>query len=151
MGSTAVGAPSPHDPSQQRGDPASFASRQGAMKARHLLIADDNTEFRNYVRDVAGMMQYTVQCAGNGSEFIAAYEDFDPSHIIVDLVMPGIDGVELLEWLAGRGCAAKIFIVTGYSPDMAKVVERLAMASGLSIDGVYPKPIALKDLRALLA
>jgi CheY-like chemotaxis protein len=121
------------------------------MKARHLLIADDNAEFRNYVRDVAGMMQYTVHCTGTGREFIAAYEDFDPSHVIVDLVMPDVDGVELLEWLAGRGCGAKVFIVTGYSPDMAKVAERLATASGLSIDGVYPKPIALKDLRALLA
>ena len=121
------------------------------MKARHLLIADDNAEFRNYLRDVANMMQYTVHCTGNGREFIAAYKDFDPSHIVVDLVMPDIDGVELLEWLAGQRCGAKVFIITGYSPDMAKVVERLAMASGLSIDGVYNKPIALKDLRALLA
>jgi hypothetical protein len=95
------------------------------------------------VRDVAGMMQYTVHCTGTGSEFIAAYEDFNPSHVI--------DGVELIERLAGRGCAAKVFIVTRYCPDMAKVAERLAIASGLSIEAVYSKPIALKDLRALLA
>ena len=121
------------------------------MKAKHLLIADDNAEFRTYVQDVAEMMEYTVQCTGSGREFIAAYEDFDPSHIIIDLIMPDVDGVELLDWLAQKACAAKVFIITGYSPDMAKVVERLAAVSGLSIGGMYQKPIGLKDLRAVLA
>ena len=48
-----------------------------------------------------------------------AYENFKPTTIVLDMIMPGIDGNELVLWLADKACAARLIIMTGYTPDYA--------------------------------
>ena len=59
------------------------------------------------------------------------YENFEPTTIILDMIMPGIDGNELVLWLADKACAARLIIMTGYTPDYAAHAKLLAEYKGL--------------------
>jgi FixJ family two-component response regulator len=49
-----------------------------------------------------------------------AYDSFRPTTIILDMIMPGMDGNELVLWLAQQKCTARLIIITGYTPDYAE-------------------------------
>ncbi len=121
------------------------------MVEKRLLVVDDEPEFGEYVRKVAVGLGYEVEVTGDGKSFMTAYESFDPSVIILDLVMPGIDGVELVQWLVAQGCTAPLIVITGYNPKYAALAGKLAEARGLSSVTTLTKPVKLSRLRNVLA
>ncbi|HUY83670.1 MAG TPA: EAL domain-containing protein, partial [Steroidobacteraceae bacterium] len=95
--------------------------------------------------------------AGAAARFVMRTEAFfhevdawQPTHIAIDLVMPEMDGVEVLVRLAERGCGAKIIITSGVGPRVLEAARRSANEHGLAIAGVLPKPFAPSALRAML-
>jgi EAL domain-containing protein (putative c-di-GMP-specific phosphodiesterase class I) len=84
------------------------------------------------------------------AEFFAAMDQWNPTHITVDLVMPDMDGVEVMRLLAMRGCQAKIIIVSCVSSRILDAARRSATQHGLDIAGVLSKPFLPETLRSLL-
>ena len=121
------------------------------MVEKRLLVVDDEPEFGEFVRKVAVELDYEVEVTGDGRSFMKAYESFDPSVIILDLVMPGIDGVELVQWLVEHKCTAQLIVITGYNPKYAALAGKLAEARGLSSVTTLTKPVKLSRLRNELA
>jgi CheY-like chemotaxis protein len=121
------------------------------MNARRLLICDDEPAFCRFVRTVAEGMGYHVVVTGNGHAFIAAYEAFRPTTVILDMIMPEMDGHEIVRWLAGRRSRARIIIITGFTPDFASHTKVLAEHEGLRPVTTLSKPLQLAELRAVLA
>jgi len=75
-----------------------------------------------------------------------------PPHLIaLDLSIPGMDGVELLRFLADNSCRAKLLIVSGFDRKVRSAAENLGDARGLNMVGSIPKPIRANELRALLS
>ncbi len=121
------------------------------MAEKRLLVVDDEPEFGEFVRKVAVALGFEVEVTGDGKSFMKAYESFDPSVIILDLVMPGIDGVELVQWLVEHNCTAHLIVITGYNPKYAALAGKLAEARGLSSVTTLTKPVKLSRLRNALA
>lgn len=67
---------------------------QPADSAKKILIVEDNTEFRTYLKNEL-LQYYTVYEASDGLEGEKEALDKEPDIIITDLMMPGIDGIEL--------------------------------------------------------
>jgi EAL domain-containing protein (putative c-di-GMP-specific phosphodiesterase class I) len=72
------------------------------------------------------------------------------SHLAIDLVMPGMDGVEVLRALAAMGCDASIIVMSGMGLKVLESAQRSAMERGLHIAGVLPKPFSRATLQKLL-
>ncbi|MGF1611940.1 MAG: response regulator [Kiloniellales bacterium] len=121
------------------------------MTTKRLLVVDDEADFGAYVKKVAEGLGYQVLVTTSGRAFMAAFEDFAPSHVMLDVVMPEMDGIELVQWLAKRCSRVKVVIVTGYNPKYAHTAGVLGGAKGLEVVGIYAKPLRLADLRAVLA
>jgi CheY-like chemotaxis protein len=92
-----------------------------------------------------------VRVTVRADEFAEIYESFAPTVIVMDVVMPEVDGIELVQWLAQEKCRAKILIVTGYNPHYADAAKRLVSAGDLPSVETLTKPISLADLRAALS
>ncbi len=118
---------------------------------RRLLIIDDERDFGDYVGEVGRKLGYKAVVTDNASDFMQSYRDEIPDFVVVDMVMPGVDGVELIGWLAKQKCKAKILIVTGFNPRYAELAEDLGGAKGLPAIQSLTKPIKLADLRAALS
>jgi DNA-binding NtrC family response regulator len=116
--------------------------------SRHLkrvLVVDDSEVIQDVLREFL-RPNYTVETVSNGTSALKAVAQHKPDAIIVDVRMPGIDGLNLLKTLRLRGVKAPIFVMTGYdSPPV--VIE--AFQHGAT--GYLPKPFDLRHLGDLLA
>jgi CheY-like chemotaxis protein len=121
-----------------------------SMNERHLLVLDDEPEFAEYVRHVATNLGYEVQVASNGRTFQKLYHELQPSVIILDMVMPEMDGNEIVLWLTQQGYDASLIIISGYSLDYASDAKRLAEFKGLNSVTALSKPISVAELRSVL-
>ena len=115
-----------------------------------LLLVDDDEDVRQMIGDVADELGFAVITTGNAHDFLSAYGDFDPTLVLLDLVMADVDGVELLRTLSKRRCAAKVMVMSGLNAKVLKTAERLGTTHGLQMIGALPKPVELDTLEVML-
>jgi EAL domain-containing protein (putative c-di-GMP-specific phosphodiesterase class I) len=115
-----------------------------------LLILDDDPHIGKMVQLIAESVGLAARFMTNTVEFFRAVDEWNPTHIAIDLVMPEMDGVEVLVKLADRKCKAKIIITSGVGTRVLDAAGRSANEHGLNISGVLPKPFSPRTLRALL-
>lgn len=120
------------------------------MNSKRLLLVDDEPEFGKLVKKVAEDLGYEVMLTVEAKDFMEHYDGFDPSVVVLDIVMPETDGIEVMNWLVKRGSSAKVICVSGYHPDYAKMAETLGTLKGKMSVTSLVKPIRLADLRAAL-
>ncbi len=117
---------------------------------KRLLVVDDEPDFADFVKRTAEGIGYIVTAISNPNLFKNAYKDSDPDVIVLDMVMPDIEGIELVQWLAEQGCTARILVVTGYNPYYGKMALGLGEVRGLKVE-THQKPISLATLREALS
>lgn len=120
------------------------------MAEKRLLVVDDRPELGEIVRRAAEGIGYDVQVTVHAHEFMRVFEEFDPTVVVLDIVMPEIDGIELVEWLYERGTDAKVFVTTAYSLHYAQMAEALGKARGLDVSFIK-KPFRIAELRDALS
>jgi DNA-binding NtrC family response regulator len=120
------------------------------MTQKRLLIVDDEPRFAAFVERVADRLGYAVEVTSHGRDFMAAYVRQTPDIVVIDMVMPDIDGNELVLWLVEQNCTAEIVIITGYHPDYAVNARLLAEYKGLKSVQTLSKPIDVGRLREAL-
>ena len=121
------------------------------MSEKRLLVVDDEPEFGELVRQVAVGLGYEVRVTTNGRAFQTAYQELQPTVIVMDMVMPEMDGNELVLWLMEQHYASNLIIITGYNLDYAKDASLLAEFKGLRSVNTLTKPIRLAKLREVLS
>jgi CheY-like chemotaxis protein len=120
------------------------------MHDKRLLICDDEPAFGRLVESVAEDLGYAVRVTTDGRAFIEAYGSFKPTTIVLDMIMPGMDGNEIVLWLAQQGSTARLIIITGYAPDYAAHAKVLAEYKGLGPVVTLHKPVDINELRRVL-
>lgn len=120
------------------------------MSEKRMLLIDDELGFREFVGKVAASAGYEVEVTSNAKDFMRIYESFDPTLIVMDMIMPEMDGFELMQWLISRDCKARVLVVTGYNPHYAEMAETIGTDAGKLDVQTLTKPIGLMDLRAAL-
>jgi CheY-like chemotaxis protein len=120
------------------------------MRRKRLLIVDDEPRFAAFVERVAEPLGYEVEVTNHGRDFQAAYVRKRPDVVVIDMVMPDIDGNELILWLVEQHSTADIIIITGYHPDYALNARILAEFKGLRSVVTLSKPISVTRLRGAL-
>ena len=117
------------------------------MAMGRLLVVDDEPRFRDFVKNVAVKLGFDVECARDGREFKILCDANHPDVVVLDIVMPGIDGVELVQWLAERGKHLHLVIVTGFAPNYATLAKKLGEAKGLLSVTTLTKPVRMAALQ----
>ena len=117
------------------------------MTMGRLCVVDDDSRFCDFVKNVAVKLDFDVECATDGYQFMTLCEANAPDVVVVDIFMPGIDGLELVQWLAERGQQLHLVIVTGFAPNYAILAKKLGEAKGLISVKTLSKPVRLADLQ----
>jgi two-component system, NtrC family, nitrogen regulation response regulator NtrX len=88
-----------------------------------VLIVDDETAIRDTLRMVLEYEGYEVATAGDGRAALAELDASPPDVVLLDIKMPGMDGLETLDRIAARGSAAPpVLMISGHG-DIATAVE----------------------------
>lgn len=120
------------------------------MTDRRLLIIDDDVQIREFIRDVAELEAFEVKDTSDPQHFTASVRDWRPTHVVVDLVMPEVDGMQLVKGLAKEGCDARIIVISGYDPSYLGLAERLGEAYGVLDIKSLQKPFDVDTLQEAL-
>ena len=119
------------------------------MADKRLLVVDDNRDLAELVRRVGVGAGYDVCVTTDAHEFKEAFDSFEPTVIVLDMVMPETDGIQLIHWLVDRGVAARVVVASGFNPLYAEMAAKLGAAKGLAVT-YLAKPFRLQELRAVL-
>ncbi len=119
--------------------------------APRILIIDDEPEMRDFVRDIAVEAGYDAVTANTAEEFKTHFAAAASDVVVLDLTLPGTDGIELLQYMAEMGTRARILIVSGYDAGIRRMAYTIGVARGLDMAGVLAKPVKVAELRGLLA
>lgn len=118
-----------------------------------ILVIDDDVFARSLLlRQLAALAINDVELADSGQAALSRLEQGEPGFdtLIVDLNMPGMDGVQFLRYLAQRRFRGGLVLVSGEDDRILRSVAKLAAAGRLRVAGTLRKPIALEELgRAL--
>jgi len=117
---------------------------------RRLLVLDDDVSVNATICAIASRAGFETRSTTNAEEFFQLVAGWQPSHMIVDLVMPDVDGVETLHRLALSGSQGTIIVTSGLGGRVLEAASRAAEENGLRVSGVLPKPFTPTRLRSLL-
>ncbi|MCP4203795.1 MAG: sigma-54-dependent Fis family transcriptional regulator [bacterium] len=98
-----------------------MADNEGSFRGR-ILVVDDEASIRESLRMILEYEGYQVEEAKNGEEAIEAVRRHVPEAILLDIKMPGLDGLSVLRRLQERGYDLPVLIVTGHG-DVSTAVE----------------------------
>ncbi|MFT5655332.1 MAG: EAL domain-containing protein (putative c-di-GMP-specific phosphodiesterase class I) [Arenicella sp.] len=119
------------------------------MPIRKLLVVDDEIDFGRYVREVAESQGFEVLLTDNPMEFSALYSD-NLDVVVLDLFMPGADGIELLRFLADNNSQASVVFMSGKDNSVLYTAKELATEQGISVLGTLQKPFRARELEVIL-
>ena len=131
----------------RRTDLDAFLERSGPGKPARgplVLVVDDDPQVRDVVRINLEMEGYAVVEAGNAEEGLKAVEDDAPDLVLLDVMMPQVDGWEMLRRVQERHGVGSIPVVM-FSGQLESEAQREAEERGAQ--GFVGKPF---DLRALI-
>ena len=118
------------------------------MAAESILIVDDNPLNLKLIRITLSTRGYDIRTAADGNEVLEVLRTFRPRLILMDLQLPGIDGLTLTRRLKGDPATRDIVIIalTAY----AMVGDELK-AREAGCDGYITKPIDTRTLPEVVA
>jgi CheY-like chemotaxis protein len=115
-----------------------------------LLILDDDPMVAKVLGKAAERIGFQSMWMSMPREFFGQVEQWQPSHVAIDLSMPEMGGLQVLERLAQLGCMARVIITSGADISALDAALAHAAALGLTTAGALPKPFSASVLRSLL-
>ncbi|HKX91544.1 MAG TPA: response regulator [Sphingomicrobium sp.] len=120
------------------------------MAQPRLLLIDDEPALAEFLANAARESGFDPLITSEDQQFRDAFLAERPSMVALDLGMPGMDGVELLRFLADQDYRAPVLIVSGFDRRVLESAFRLGEALGLNMAGPLEKPVRLEHLEGLL-
>ena len=116
-----------------------------------LLVIDDDPLFGEVIEKAAKGSGFDVVVTADSTGFAKIVRSFRPTVIILDLHMPGTDGIQVLRTLAADRNRAKLVVSSGADGRILEAAMRLGHDRGLNMCGTLPKPMRIESLREMLA
>jgi len=113
------------------------------MKYKKILIVDDDPEIFEVISDFLRPRHFKVYRAGDGAEALDFFKKTRPDLIILDIVMPVMDGFQLLEKMKAHLSYSKIPVIMLTVKNQGPYLDK-----GISLDVSFylPKPVKLQNL-----
>ncbi|MFN2637608.1 MAG: response regulator transcription factor [Gemmatimonadaceae bacterium] len=110
---------------------------------RSILILEDNETLALGLRTSLEVEGYKVDCVTNGNEGLDWLEDHNPDLIVLDLMLPGLNGFEVLRRYRARGGAAAVLILSARDQEVDKV-----QGFRIGADDYVVKPVGVLEFLA---
>jgi DNA-binding response OmpR family regulator len=116
-----------------------------------LLLVDDEPALADFIASAARECGFEPIVTANDEQFREQFLAERPEMVVLDLGMPGMDGIELLRFLAAEDYRPPVLIVSGFDRRVLESAFRLGEALGLTMVGPLEKPMRLEALETVLS
>jgi EAL domain-containing protein (putative c-di-GMP-specific phosphodiesterase class I)/ActR/RegA family two-component response regulator len=120
------------------------------VNENRLLVVDDDSEVGAFFGQVGEDLGFETKVLLDPNQFAQTVLDFSPTVLLLDLQMPGRDGIELLRELSTLDRRPKVLIASGLDSRVLTTASELGISMGVDVAGAFCKPIALDELEVLL-
>ena len=121
------------------------------MPQPRLLLIDDEPTLAKFLASAAQESGFEPVVTEQDEQFRQAFLAERPDMVALDLGMPGMDGVELIRFLADQNYDAPVLIVSGFDRRVLESAIRLGEALGLTMVGPIEKPVRFEVLEETLS
>lgn len=115
-----------------------------------VLVLDDDVLTGKTIQRIAEFNNYDAKLATEPEVFFSLYSEWKPDYIAIDLIMPKMDGMQIIDELARLKCSSAIIITSGVGKRVLDAAMRSAQGHGLNVLGVLSKPFNTAALKQLL-
>jgi two-component system cell cycle response regulator DivK len=117
------------------------------MAGELILVVEDNEKNRKLVRDVLAVKGYRLLETETGEDGLRLAREQHPALILMDIQLPGIDGIETLRRLRADPATATIPVVAVTASAMTQDRQKIMVAG---FDGYQAKPISIRPFLDLV-
>ena len=111
----------------------------------NILVVDDDRELAITIEEYLAHLGYNAVVAFNGLEGLDKFEQGDFQLVLTDLMMPEMDGIELLEAVKKQDEQVVVIMITGYG-----TIESAIPAIEKGAFDYISKPVKLKELEVII-
>lgn len=116
-----------------------------------IYLLDDESDVLDFLGNVAEYLGFEAKKYSDANKCLDDLKSATKGSILVlDLYLPGMDGIEVMRSLAEQKSLVSIIIVSGKDSSVLSSSERLAIAHGLNVIATMSKPISLENFSRLL-
>ena len=119
------------------------------MRVPILNVVDDDPGMSELLKDISQRLGYQVKVFRDGNAFIDTF-DFKSEVIVLDLMLPGVDGIEIMRFLADQHWPHSLIIVSGYDTSVLHSAQKIAKERKLNVVASFSKPLPVKDFQVVL-
>lgn len=116
--------------------------------SKRVLVVDDDNGILEHIAECLRHQDIPVRLTSIAAAFLSEVADFHPSLVFIDLSMPGHDGIDVLRELRERKYTGDVVLMSDEHECVLDAARRIAVASGLNVVGVLPKPFTSANLLA---
>lgn len=117
---------------------------------KKLLVIDDDAGIGTVIARVATSLGLGTRVVQEPLEAVKAFNDFAPDVVLLDMIMPGKDGIDLLNEMLFIGLPAKFILMSGYGASYMRLARGVAVFHGAEQPALLSKPFRREELMALL-
>lgn len=121
------------------------------MPLPRLLLIDDEPALAEFLASAAEESGFEPVTTEHDQQFRDEFISQRPDMVALDLGMPGMDGIELIRFLAAQNYSAPVLIVSGFDRRVLESAFRLGEALGLTMVGPVEKPVRFEVLEEMLS
>ena len=115
-----------------------------------LFAVDDDLFFGDFIVRAARGVGYESYTISSGQALLDRLSE-KPDVIVLDISMPGLDGIEVIEALAKAQYSGRLILASGFLPASIDAAASIAKGKGLNLVGAMIKPFRVVQLLELLA
>jgi DNA-binding response OmpR family regulator len=111
---------------------------------KKVLVVEDDRAIREMIVAALAEAGYAVAAARNGAEGLERCRLFGPDVVVLDLMMPEVDGVEFLKRRPAEGCEVPVVV-------MSAAFHRRSLPEDIPVDALIEKPFAIDAFLSTVA
>ena len=132
-------------------DPSRRERRRPDLEsATHIAVVDDDPDIREQLAEILTAPLFDLRLTASSADFFRELETFKAQVVLVDLSLPGRDGIDILKQLRDIGFAGEVVLMSGAGKHVLQTARRMVEGSPLVVSGLLPKPFTPEELLALV-
>ncbi|HEX3574229.1 MAG TPA: response regulator [Rhodopila sp.] len=117
---------------------------------KKILVIDDESSITKIIAKIASDLGFIVRTLNQAATAFEVFEEFQPDILILDLIMPDVDGIDVLNQVLAAGTGAKVVVMSGYGKSYLQLGKAVAEFHAHPDVTTLAKPFRRTDLIALL-
>jgi two-component system, OmpR family, response regulator MtrA len=135
---------------RRRGGRSPDPARKERPMTKKLLVIDDQTGITKVVELIAKQLGLNARALNNSSQATEVFIAFKPDVVMLDMIMPEKDGIDVLNEILLTGIPVKVILTSGFSDSYLRLAEGVAKFHDNEHISILRKPFRREELIALL-